>query len=1090
MRGAWHVVGGSSVVLSLALFAPVAAAQCPTSVVGFGAGEPGESSYPFDHGQSTTPALDTEVVQISGGVFHTAAVLGDGTVVCWGSNSFSWPSGLGRVFGTDASGAPIASGTIGQRVQYFGQTLTGIAEVSGGELHTAARRIDGSVIAWGDNIYGQLNVPAGLVATKIDAGALHTLALTPSGGVVCWGAWCGGMPDGASSGIIDIAAGYEHSLAWNESGVLYAWGRNEFGESTVPAGLPATKQADGGGRSSVALGVDGIVRAWGSNIHGQCAGTNADGSSDESGGTQLRVVRILGQPLDNVVAISAGGYHGLALRADGSVISWGLNVQGQTGVPVVAQGRTVLLESGYVHSLIEITTSTEDCDANGTIDCVELALVDGADADGDGALDACQTIHVPGDFKTIQAAIDSVPAGVARTILVAPGTYAPFSFNGKPLTVESTGGAANTTISAAGLSTSAVIFGAGSTMQTTLRGFTVHPGAGSSFNPSYPWQLGGGGCFLLNGSGTIEDCRFVGSGGGGYGGGVWSADGSVAIRRCSFESIGVAHYGGAISVQPGVSTETVPGEAEGTRVVIEDCTIRNCSSFNVGGIDVRLFKQDYSDNIDGAVVIRRSGFEGNSASVHGRDILAAGTNGKDPSAVVRVEDCVFRSPGTVVKMGYYDGAGGGNMEVDGCVIAAPGGTICRTNGRLSLSNSWFCDGSISIDGTWNDLGGNSATCPPALDCNDNGVEDFYEIVLGQLEDKDGDFIADDCSFVSVPGDYPTIQAAIDAVPSGVARTISVAAGVYNEAFSLNGKNVVVRGAPGNATVVDGTGLATSVVRFAGGEPATAGIENLVLRNGTVGSLIYPTATFRVGGGLYAANSSAYVRNCRFEANRANFGGGAYLYRSSTVIEGCQFASNLATSEGGALQLFESSGPISNSAFRANSAGPAGIGSGSALKVVGARTDGGIVLVSNCTIQAGLGGTDAAAVEMFESAGSGGVRGVLRLANTVISGNSAATGAGGLRVQGAQSSCVLASGTSICSNLPRNVQGPFLIEGGASVCDCLSDLTLDNAVNGADLGVVLAAWGAASANGAGDANRDGLVNGADLAQILAAWGACQ
>ena len=1091
MRGAWHVVGGSVVALSLGLVAQSAVAQCATSIVGFGAGEPGESADVFDLGQSATPVLDTEVVQVSGGIFHTAAVLADGTVVCWGSNAFGWPSGLGRVFGTDVNGAPISSGKIGQRVQYLGAELTGIAEVRGGELHTAARRIDGSVVAWGNNDWGQLNVPADLIATKIDVGSLHNLALTPSGGVVCWGAWCGGMPDGASSGIIDIAAGYEHSLAWNESGVLYAWGRNDFGESTVPAGLPATKQADGGGRSSVALGVDGIVRAWGSNIHGQCAGTNADGSSDESGGTQLRVVRILGQPLDNVVAISAGGYHGLALRADGSVVSWGLNVQGQTGVPVAAQGRTVLLESGYVHSLIEITTSATDCDANGVIDCVEIALVDGADADGDGALDACQTIDVPGDFKTIQAAIDSVPVGVARTILVAPGTYAPFSFNGKPITVESTGGAANTTISAAGLSTSAVIFGAGSTMQTALRGFTIQPGAGSIYNPSYPWLRAGGGCFLLDGSGQIEDCRFVGGASGcGYGGGVWSADGSVAIRRCSFESIGVVHYGGAISVQPGVSTEAVPGEADGTRVVIEDCTIRNCSSFNVGGIDVRLFKQDYSDNIDGVVVIRRSDFEGNSASVHGRDILAAGMNGKDPSAVVRIQDCVFRSAGTVVKMGYYDGAGGGNMEVDGCVIAASGGAICRTNGRLSLSNSWFCDGSISVDGTWTDLGGNSATCPPSLDCNGNGVEDFYEIVLGQIADSNGDFIADDCNFVSVPGNFPTIQAAIDATPAGTARTIVVAAGTYNEAFSLNGKNVVVRGAPGNATIVDGTGLTTSVARFSGGEPATAGIENLVIRNGTVGSLIFPSASFRVGGGLYAANSSAYVKNCRFESNRSNFGGGAYIYRSSTRIDGCQFVSNIASSEGGGLQMFESSGPIANSSFTGNSAGPAGAGAASAFKVVGARTAGGVVLVSNCTVQSGIGGADTAAVEMFEIAGSGGTEGILRLSNTLISGNSASTGAGGLRVVGTQRSCVLTGGTSICSNSPRNVLGPFLIEGSATVCDCLADLTLDGAVNGADLGAVLAAWGAASANGVGDANHDGFVNGADLAQVLAAWGACQ
>jgi alpha-tubulin suppressor-like RCC1 family protein len=740
MRGGWHVVGGSVVALSLGLVSQSAVAQCATSVVGFGAGEPGETSFVFDLGQSTTPALDTEVVQISGGVFHTAAVLADGTVVCWGSNAFSWPSGLGRVFGTDASGAPIAIGTIGQRVQYFGKTLTGIAEVSGGELHTAARRVNGSVIAWGDNIYGQLNVPEGLVATKIDAGSLHTLALTPSGGVVCWGA-CAGVPTGAASGMTDLAAGYEHSLAWNAAGNLYAWGRNDFGQSTVPTALPATKQAAGGAYSTIALGFDGVVRAWGGNQGGQCGGTNADGSIDTSGGTQLRVVRILGQPLDNVVAVSSGGgYHGMALRADGSVAAWGAGnyfnwAQGQATVPPSTAGRAVAIDAGYVHSYIQVTTSTADCDANGMVDCVEIALGQASDSDGDGELDVCEsTVFVPAQYPTIQAAIDAVPEGAARTVLVAPGTY-------------------------------------------------------------------------------------------------------------------------------------------------------------------------------------------------------------------------------------------------------------------------------------------------------------------------------------------------------------------NQSFSLNGKNIVVRGAPKGGTVLDGTGLTTSIARFSGGEPATAGLEDLVFRNGTAGSLIYPKAPFRVGGAVFGIYSSAFIHNCRFEDNRSNFGGAVYFFQCRMDVRDCVFDQNLGLDEAGALFAYETSGAVVDCVFTENDCAPFATGAASAFKAVGALVAGETVLLNGCTITGGDGGVSGAAVEFFENTAAR--PGVLRIVGTQISGNiGGAAGAGGLKVIGTQDSCVLTGGTSICSNLPRNVTGPFLIEGSATVCDCLADLTLDNAVNGADLGVVLAAWGAASSNGAGDANRDGFVNGADLAQILAAWGACQ
>ena len=247
MRGAWHVVGGSVVALSLGLVAQSAVAQCATSIVGFGAGEPGESADQFDLGQSIIPATSSPIVQASGGIFHSAGLLADGTVVGWGSNATPFgpgPNGAGRVFGTNASGAPITSGTIGQRVQILGVTLTGIAEVRAGELHTAARRTNGSVVAWGYNGNGQLNVPAGLVATKIAAGSLHNVALRPNGSVVAWGAWSTGIPTGTSSGIVDIDAGYEHSFAWNASGTLYAWGRNDFGQATVPAALPPTKQAD------------------------------------------------------------------------------------------------------------------------------------------------------------------------------------------------------------------------------------------------------------------------------------------------------------------------------------------------------------------------------------------------------------------------------------------------------------------------------------------------------------------------------------------------------------------------------------------------------------------------------------------------------------------------------------------------------------------------------------------------------------------------------------------------------------------------------------------------------------------------------
>jgi alpha-tubulin suppressor-like RCC1 family protein len=53
-----------------------------------------------------------------------------------------------------------------------------------------ARRSDSSVVAWGDNSFGQCNVPAlppGLSYVEVAAGGLHTVARCSDGSVVAWG---------------------------------------------------------------------------------------------------------------------------------------------------------------------------------------------------------------------------------------------------------------------------------------------------------------------------------------------------------------------------------------------------------------------------------------------------------------------------------------------------------------------------------------------------------------------------------------------------------------------------------------------------------------------------------------------------------------------------------------------------------------------------------------------------------------------------------------------------------------------------------------------------------------------------------------
>ena len=725
-----------------------------------------------------------------------------------------------------------------------------------------------------------------------------------------------------------------------------------------------------------------------------------------------------------------------------------------------------------------------DCNNDGIVDYGQILDGSFADANSNGELDVCETLLVPAEYATIQAAVDAAVNG--NSVLVGPGTYAPFNFNGKTISVRSTAGAATTTISAAGMATSAVQFGEGSTMSTVLSGFKILTGSGSA-NGGYGGF--GGGCFLRNGSGEITDCKFVGStGGGGYGGGIYADLGAIAVRRCTFTSIGVQHYAGGILAAPGGTSAVVPSEATSTRVLIEDCEFSGCSSWNVGAVWIN--PDSTPAEFNSKAVVRRSLFWGNSAAISSMDIGSAGNLSNESHIEIDVTSCVFLTAGSNVATGNNWPGTVTNFwttTINQCVFAAANGSANRYSGVLQVGNSWFCDGSVSVGGAWTNLGGNETTCPSDADCDSDGMNDFHQIVLGLADDLDGNWVIDACEELLVPSQYATIQAAIDAVGPGTFRVVAVAAGTYNETFALNGKDVTVRGAPNNATILDGTGLTTSIVRFTGGEPATTSLEQLVFRNGTSGSLLNPKSTVRLGGAILAHDAFVNLLRCRFEYCSADFGGAAYLYSTTLHAQDCTFTNNNANDEGGAVLSFRTDGGVYSSSFTGNRCGTLSTSSGAAIKLVGGRTSDSIFAIEDCTITGAPVNGVGAAVQQF--ADSSGVPGVLHIINTSISGHTVDLGAAGLDVIGGMQSCVLSEGTVICNNTVRNVDGPFTIVSNATVCDCLSDMTGDDLVNGFDLSVVLSNWGLTPSSGDGDVNHDGMVDAADLAIALNTWGSC-
>ncbi len=276
---------------------------------------------------------------------HQAATLsyGAGIATTWGYNN------AGQV-------SPIPDGA-----------KSGVVAVAGGSIHSLALRSDGTVVAWGDDSYNQVDVPADLAnVVAIAGGAYHSLALKADGTVAFWGK-SETLPGGLTN-VVGIAAGGDHSLAVRSDGTVLAWGDNSSNESTAPVGPRNGVAVAAGDHFSVALWNDGTISAWGDNTYnqtnvpveatnvlaiaangGHCLALRRDGTVVAWGRNDAGQATVPAN-LSNVVAIAAGALHSLALRADGTLAGWGDNTHGQSGTGA-GQANYCGIGAGGYHSL-------------------------------------------------------------------------------------------------------------------------------------------------------------------------------------------------------------------------------------------------------------------------------------------------------------------------------------------------------------------------------------------------------------------------------------------------------------------------------------------------------------------------------------------------------------------------------------------------------------------------------------------------------------------------------------------------------------------------------------------------------------------
>ena len=182
--------------------------------------------------------------------------------------------------------------------------------VGAGDSHTVGLRADGTVVAVGENTFGQCNVSSWTDIVAIRAGYFHTVGLRADGTVVAVGWNEHGQCDVSGwTDIVAISAGFYHTVGLRADGTAVAVGWNEHGQCDV-SGWTDIVAVSAGSYHTVGLRADGTAVAVGSNGSGRC---------DVSGWT-------------DIVAVSAGGYHTVVLRADGTVVAVGSNPDGRCDV--------------------------------------------------------------------------------------------------------------------------------------------------------------------------------------------------------------------------------------------------------------------------------------------------------------------------------------------------------------------------------------------------------------------------------------------------------------------------------------------------------------------------------------------------------------------------------------------------------------------------------------------------------------------------------------------------------------------------------------------------------------------------------------
>jgi len=604
---------------------------------------------------------------------------------------------------------------------------------------------------------------------------------------------------------------------------------------------------------------------------------------------------------------------------------------------------------------------------------------DQVDQDYLGIYDA--VYEVPGEFATIQAALDACLAG--DTVRVAPGTYSGTGNSDIVLpafdvVVLGTGGSAVTTLNC-GNFRRAFTVNQGQTPATVIQGFTILDGLASGAS--------GGGIYILGSAPTLRDLHFIGCNAGGAGGSIYIRGATGAQLEAIVIEDGYAFNGGGAGIALRQSSVAISGLLlSGNRSYTLACGL-DCedSQFSLDGATI----VDNSCTGEGAVIALAGGSAALSRCLIAFNAGDGGIQGSDGAQLTITCSDLWRNLGGNYTGELVDATGqDGNLSVDprfcdlaigdwqlhgsspclpagnGCGVqigalgegcAAPlyrvAGTVRDTAGQgvagvgiagLAVQVETQADGSYGI---WLPAGWSGSLTPTHPHLRFTPAARSYADLQQDLPAED--YLAHNPTHFQFPTDFANLQEAVDFCDDG--DTLVVLAGIHNfppdemgyGGLHIDGKAIVMHSLSGpeatilqngfiglwmganDATLVRGFTIRHCDVAISCSGSGSPRLEDLILEeNGS----FYEAYDLGDGAALACWGSSPRLSNMIFRSNEAEVlwdagrGGAVYCADGSPQFLGCRFENNRAV-EGGAVYLHDASPIFINTRFIGNRVAP-------------------------------------------------------------------------------------------------------------------------------------------------------------------------